>query len=156
MNNRKILMTENDAHAVQLAESLRIRYKPFGIDVNVFKNFSDLEYYIENEKKRENIGVIFLDASMNPRALDEDLREEAKKIGFSGWIFYDKVLKEEYKELYDITILYTSYGNELYAKLIKYGIIKTQEEFDKIPILHKKDENMIKNAKEMADKLLNL
>ena len=150
--NKKILVVDGNADAAKLADVFRMRYT--SSNVKVFKNLCDLEYYIEDEDNRQNIGVLILDMTMNSRELDEDLRAEARQIGFSGWIFYDKVLKKEYKDLYDKTILYTSFTDEFTNMLFKYKYVRTQEEFNKIPILHKKNEGLIEKAKEMVERLL--
>lgn len=152
MKDKKIIVADDTHDGAQLAEVFRNYYSMS--KVNVVKNLSDLESYIKDEEKRGNIGIIFLDLTMNPYGLEKNWREKANKIGFSGWVFYDNVLKEDYKDLYDKTILYTAYGDRLYEILSKNEIIQTREEFDKLPMLHKTDEDLINKAITIAEDLL--
>ena len=132
-----ILFIENDVNPSGIINFLRNK----GYKTTNCIDLCSAEEYITGGVECEDIDMIFLDLTMNSSELPENLQEEARKIGFSGWVFYQHIIRLYAPVLYNKTVLYTAYGK----RLLEDKIV-TKEEYDNLHILHKSDVDLTEKA----------
>ena len=139
---KRILFIEDNPRPMELADLFDTQE----YSVTKCQTLSDAESFLTGESLGGPFDIMFLDLTMNAYDLPTKYRDEAKKLGLAGWVFYKRVVPEYAPELCDRTVIYTAYENAL-EKII------TPDEFKKLNILPKKGGDLLKKAIEFIEKL---
>jgi len=139
---KRILFIEDNPRPMELADLLVSQ----GYSVTKCFTLSDAESCLTGETPGGPFDMIFLDLTMNAYDLPPKFKDEAKKCGLAGWVFYKYVVPIYAPELCGKTVFYTAYEGNLKDKL-------TSDEFEKLNILPKKGEDLQKKALEYIKKL---
>lgn len=137
MTVHNILVVDDNSSPREIAYALEAR----GYKVQACQDLCQAEYYASNAHVStggEPFDALILDLTMDATYLPEELWAEARMF-YSGWVFYERILKELNPGLYNRTILYTAFGDQLKEKI-------GEDRYKKLRVLSKTNNDMMQIA----------